>query len=160
MALLFDSWWSELLFTVFCGFLLWYLYFKTISSQHWKKYNIPHLEPNFIIGNLWRSSFFENASIVVANLYYKWKHEKLMGMWSFTRPTILINDLDLIKQILTTDFNHFRDRMLEFDQSHDPLSGKSFFQAKLFRSFKSFKSMILLYFYFLFFRTFVQYYWC
>lgn len=123
MALLFTSWLTEFFFTIFCAIFLWYLYFKAVSSQHWKKHKIVHLDPVFIFGNFWKSLFQENITVIIGNVYKTWKHEKILGVWNLTTPGILVNDLDIIKTIMTTDFNHFRDRIPELHFDYDPLAG-------------------------------------
>ena len=50
------------------------------------------------IGHHWHSAYLEFSK------------EKFVGMFQFSKPYLLIRDPDLIKQILTKDFNYFMDR--------------------------------------------------
>ena len=48
-----------------------------------------------------------------------------MGIFSFDKPSLLIRDLELLKNILVKDFQKFMDRTLSFDETFDPLFGKN-----------------------------------
>jgi hypothetical protein len=39
---------------------------------------------------------------------------------------LMINDPELIKHVLVSDFKHFHDRGFYYDEENDPLSGKMF----------------------------------
>ena len=41
---------------------------------------------------------------------FRHRDKKMVGFHAFGRPGLLINDLDLAKQILITDFDHFPNR--------------------------------------------------
>merc|ERR1719245_78007 len=53
-----------------------------------------------------RLSFFR----MLDPIYLKHRDKKMVGFHSFGRPSLLINDLDLAKQILITDFDQFSNR--------------------------------------------------
>jgi cytochrome P450 len=48
-----------------------------------------------------------------------------VGIFSFDKPSLLIRDLELVKNILVKDFQNFMDRTLSLDDKFDPLLGKS-----------------------------------
>jgi cytochrome P450 family 6 len=49
----------------------------------------------------------------------KWKHG---GIYCLAKPTYNIIDPDYIKNVLVTDFHHFVDRGLYYNEKADPLS--------------------------------------
>jgi len=59
--------------------------------------------------------------------YVKHKEHRIFGMYLFFKPNLLINDLDLIRHVLTKEFDNFRDRGIFFDRKIDPLSAHMFF---------------------------------
>lgn len=54
------------------------------------------------------------------------KKHRLIGLYTFHKPSLLIADLDLIKIVLTKEFTHFHDRGLYCNEVFDPLSGHLF----------------------------------
>lgn len=46
------------------------------------------------------------------------------------QPAILVKDLDLIKDIMSTNFNHFNNNDFVLDEVMDPLLSNNPFQAK------------------------------
>ncbi|KAJ8940731.1 hypothetical protein NQ318_005482 [Aromia moschata] len=91
-----------------------YAYLKW-TQQYWKRKNIPYVEPSSIFGNvqnpLSRESDFRGA---VAAIYNKakvngWRH---VGLYSLSRPVYMPVDVELVKNVMAKDFNHFVDRGL------------------------------------------------
>lgn len=102
-----------------------YLLFRYIYS-YWERKNIPFIVPTIPFGNLGsvirrKSSF----GINVYELYCKTK-EPFVGIYLLFRPAILIRDIELIKNILTTDSNYFHDRGVYCNPKNDPLSENLF----------------------------------
>lgn len=48
----------------------------------------------------------------------------------FNQPAILVRNLDLIKDIMSTNFNHFENNDFVLDQTMDPLLSNNPFQAQ------------------------------
>jgi len=106
-----DMWVEILLFLVLLGALL-YRYI-TKSFDKWQKMGVAHETPkfpygthNFVDGTKHLTDFAEED-------YNKYKIEqnlKVHGWFMFGKPTLSINDVELIKQIQVKDFNHFVDR--------------------------------------------------
>jgi hypothetical protein len=44
-----------------------------------------------------------------------------VGIFSFDKPSLLIRDLELVKNILVKDFQFFMDHIVMFDEKLDPL---------------------------------------
>ncbi|EEB19321.1 cytochrome P-450, putative [Pediculus humanus corporis] len=104
----------------------YYFHFKFIGSKYWKNKNIFHLKPNFLIGNIWKVNFLKSFASELNEIYYKYKNEKLIGFWMFTKPVLLVTDLNLIKNILIKDFEYFHDHGLPVDFNVDHLAGHLF----------------------------------
>lgn len=98
-----------------------YAYFKW-SYQYWKNKNVPHFEPKIPFGNL-GNLFNRLLGEGIAHMYEKAKAKglKYCGMYAFLSPSLLILDLDLIKNVLTKDFQHFMDRGTYTNERDDPV---------------------------------------
>ena len=97
-----------------------YIFFQK-KFKYWDKKNVPHAQPSFPLGNL---STKESVARRMRNLYDESKHERFYGTWQLYQPTLMVNDLDLIKQILISDFTSFDERGAYYNEKDDPLSGK------------------------------------
>lgn len=84
---------------------------------------IPCLEPSFPLGNM--NGIGSKVHIVERNqeIYEAFKKvDKIAGFYSMLRPTLLLIDLDLIKNVLIKDFNNFTDRNVYYNKDADPVS--------------------------------------
>lgn len=94
--------------------------------SYWDRQDMPNLKPNIPYGNLRNvADRTESFGVAVCQLYYK-SVERMVGIYLFFRPAILIRDASLAKRIMTTDFNHFQDRGVYCDEAHDPFSANLF----------------------------------
>ncbi|XP_034194619.2 cytochrome P450 6A1-like [Osmia lignaria lignaria] len=118
-------------FQILCGIaiVLLYLYYHLTSNyDFWKKLNIPGPAPTILFGNLKEIAFRkESMSESVKRLYDEFKHEPLFGIFEATTPTLIVNDLDLIKDVLVKDFPIFADRGLPYYKKVEPLAEHLFF---------------------------------
>jgi hypothetical protein len=48
-----------------------------------------------------------------------------VGIFSFDKPSLLIRDPELVKNVLVKDFQTFMDRTFSVDDTSDPLLGKN-----------------------------------
>jgi cytochrome P450 len=53
-----------------------------------------------------------------------------VGIFSFDKPSLLIRDLELVKNILVKDFQKFMDRTFSFEDKIDPLFANVLFALK------------------------------
>jgi cytochrome P450 family 9 len=53
-----------------------------------------------------------------------------VGIFSFDKPSLLIRDVELVKNILVKDFQNFMDRTFSFDDKFDPVIGKNIASLK------------------------------
>lgn len=93
---------------------------------HWDHAGIPCLSAKFPYGNI-KSVVSKERSFGTA-IYdiYKQTKEPFLGIYLFFRPSILVNDPEIVKNILTRDFQHFHDRGTYCEPESDPMSGNLF----------------------------------
>nr|ASO98003.1 cytochrome p450 CYP6B50 [Spodoptera exigua] len=95
------------LITFICGL---YLYF-TRGFDFWKIRNVKGPNPIPFFGN-YIDVFFRRKHIGVLyhDIYKQYPDEKVVGLFRMMPPTLLIRDLDIVKQVLIKDFESFPDR--------------------------------------------------
>lgn len=103
-----------------------YYYLKYVYS-HWERYDyIKSIAPVIPFGNLSKVVRKQTSiGLVFYNLYQQ-VNDKFIGVYLFFRPAILIRDLDLVRNILISDFQHFHDRGVFCDSKNDPMSASIF----------------------------------
>lgn len=103
--------------------LSFYKYLKT-AYGFWEDRGVPYLKPNLLFGNF-ANLIFRRATLPVEhlNFYRRLSPHPYGGLYaSLLKPTLLIRHPELIKRILTKDFDYFQDRGINFDPEVDPLS--------------------------------------
>ena len=81
------------------------------------------LEPSFPLGNM--NGIGRNVHLVDRNqeIYEAFKkRDKIAGFYSMLKPTLLLLDLDLIKNVMIKDFHNFTDRGVYSNEEADPVS--------------------------------------
>lgn len=71
--------------------------------------------------------FISSTGQLFHDAYVKHKNHRAFGMYTFFKPNLVINDLDLIRTVLTKEFGNFHDRGMYCNVKTDPLSGHLFF---------------------------------
>jgi cytochrome P450 family 6 len=116
----------SLFLTSFGVFLVLYAYFK-YSYSYWKKKGVVYLEPSFPFGNMGDAMLQRKSSgLIFQDFYNKLDGHELGGTFSFSRPTLIVREPEMIKNILVKDFAHFHDHGAYFDEVGDPLSAHLF----------------------------------
>jgi hypothetical protein len=107
-----------------------YLYF-TRNFNFWKEHGIPYAKPWPFVGNI-KDAAFQTLYIGhnLKQIYDKHKEKPYVGFFSFDQPSLLINDMDLIKYIMVKDAQNFIDRVQTADEKADPLTAKAIFAVK------------------------------
>ncbi|KAK2712313.1 hypothetical protein QYM36_011113 [Artemia franciscana] len=102
-----------LLLIFFCSLLV--IYLMLWLTQRWRDLNffkrlgIPGPEPSFITGNIFAARWsMDNVGECIS----KWRKEygDAFGYYWGTVPHIMLSDLDLVKEVLVSDFNSYRNR--------------------------------------------------
>ncbi|XP_034194594.2 cytochrome P450 6A1-like isoform X1 [Osmia lignaria lignaria] len=99
-----------------------YNYYNEVTN-YWKKYKIPGPKPYLLFGNIIQFiALKKSISECVKQLYDEYKEEPVFGIFDRTTPMLVVNDLDLIKDVLIKDFSLFSDRGLSFYPKVEPLT--------------------------------------
>ncbi|PSN51920.1 hypothetical protein C0J52_12806 [Blattella germanica] len=63
-------------------------------------------------------------------LYEEYKNEPYVGIYSFDKPSLMVRDLDLVKNVLVKDSQNFQDHLATLDEDLDPLGARGLFTMK------------------------------
>ncbi|XP_033326756.2 putative cytochrome P450 6a14 [Megalopta genalis] len=112
-------------FQILCGalaLLLAVYYYLTSPYKYWKKLGIAGPQPSLIFGNL-KSSMLEQSSMsdTVKKMYDEYKNEPVFGIYGGRSPILVVNDLELVKDVLIGDFSMFASRGLQLFPKVDRL---------------------------------------
>jgi len=104
-----------------------YLHF-TRNFNFWEKLGITYVKPTPFVGNfkdcvLLKTSIGEQLQ----RIYKEHSDKPYVGIFSFDRPSLLIRDLELVKNILVKDFQNFTERTFSLEDKYDPIFGKVLF---------------------------------
>ncbi|KAF2898969.1 hypothetical protein ILUMI_07205 [Ignelater luminosus] len=107
----------------------WYTYFKW-CFKYWERKGIPYTEPTFPFGSLIKlfavpKAFAEQCQDAYTTA--KAKGHKHLGVYTFAAPMYIPIDIELVRNIIQKDFDHFVDRGIYFNEVDDPLSANLFF---------------------------------
>lgn len=112
----------EILFTI----IIFIIIYKGLgyTYSYWSRNNFPSLKPKIPYGNLQKVAKGKtNFGLCIADLYEQSRNKaKVVGIYLFYRPALLISDAYIVKNILTTDFKHFHDRGIYINEKNDPFS--------------------------------------
>nr|QZP43554.1 cytochrome P450 monooxygenase CYP6B90 [Ephestia elutella] len=92
-------------------------YYSTRTFHYWRKRKVKGPKPVALFGNLYESAIRRKyLGYVVKDAYDQFPSEKVVGLYLMVNPSLLIRDLDIIKQIMIKDFDEFSDRGMEFSK--------------------------------------------
>ncbi|XP_022908695.2 probable cytochrome P450 6a13 [Onthophagus taurus] len=107
------------------GFIVFvYLFYKYKFTQ-WNSKNIPTLSPSIPFGNMQnpltrKTTTYEHLKSIYDHM--KARGAKHLGIYSYFNMVYVPIDLEIVKKVMTTDFQHFVDRGVYFNEKDDPLS--------------------------------------
>jgi cytochrome P450 family 6 len=114
-----------LIFVITAIFIALYFYF-TRNYNFWQKLGIPYIKPTPFVGNLKEGVLLKTTTgEQLQRIYNEHSDKPYVGIFSFDKPSLLICDLELVKNILVKDFRNFMDRTLSIEETFDPLLGKN-----------------------------------
>jgi cytochrome P450 family 6 len=112
-----------LISVITAAFIGLYFYF-TRNFKFWHKLGIPYVKPTPFVGNL-KECVLMKATIGVQlrNISNEHSDKPYVGIFSFDKPSLLIRDPELVKNILVKDFHIFTDHLISFEDNVDPIIG-------------------------------------
>lgn len=116
-----------MMFLVIIAVLLIAVYwFVTNQYAYWENVGVASIKPKIPFGNIQSVIKKERSFGTAIYDLYKQSSEPFVGIYLFFRPALLIRDAELVKTVLTTDFQHFHDRGVYCDPKNDPMSSNLF----------------------------------
>jgi cytochrome P450 family 6 len=114
------------LISVFTVIYLGLYFYFTRNFNFWQKLGIPYVKPTPFVGNL-KDCVLMKTTIAeqLQRIYNEHSDKPYVGIFSFDKPSLLIRDLELVKNILVKDFQNFMDRTLSFEDKFEPLVAKT-----------------------------------
>lgn len=113
----------DAIYYIFIGSIasIFYALLKYVFS-YWERHGFPYLEPTFIFGNM-KSFVLRQRSFGLAiwDLYNQTK-KPFIGVYMLTNPGVLVRDVELVKKVLVTDFDHFYDRGMYNNKEREPIA--------------------------------------
>jgi cytochrome P450 family 6 len=107
-----------------------YFYFSR-NYNFWKEIGIPYVKPVPFLGTMKDLVLLKiGIGEHLQKIYDNYNDKPYVGIFSFDRPTLVICDLDIVKNILVKDAQYFIDRVITFNERLDPLFGKTMFTLK------------------------------
>ncbi|KAH8321299.1 hypothetical protein KR074_001096, partial [Drosophila pseudoananassae] len=102
--------------------LAYNFYYNTYT--YWSRKGVPNEAPLPLIGNMKGLAKKYHFRDINQRIYEQFKGKaSIAGFFMFFKPTAMILELDLIKQVLIKDFHHFQDRGIFNNPRDDPLTG-------------------------------------
>lgn len=89
----------------------------------WHRLGVKYLKPTFPFGNFGPVVMQKKSFCGLTQDIYNSTAEPLIGIYSAYRPSIIIRDSELMRDVFIKDFQYFHDRGLYINEEHDPLSG-------------------------------------
>lgn len=105
-----------------------YVYVKYAFS-YWQRKGIPYIEPKFPFGNLTDSLTQRSSLPDEFRKYYESTNEPVIGLYSIFRPTLLVRDPEIIRDILIRSFPHFNKNGFHGNEDVDPMAGNLLLQS-------------------------------
>ena len=135
MLLILQSLTFYLISLIIATFLGLYYYF-TRNFNFWQKLGIPYVKPTPFVGSLKECVLMKaGTGEQLQRIYNEHSDKPYVGIFSFDKPSLLIRDPELVKNILVKDFQTFMDRNVSAEEELDPLFANvlSFLRGQLWR---------------------------
>ncbi|XP_015522048.2 uncharacterized protein LOC107225926 [Neodiprion lecontei] len=117
----------EFIGAVFALICAAYIYLKYVAYKYWSWKNIDFAKPVVPLGNLWPVvSVSTSIGELFRDIYLEFRKSRVVGVYMFHKPALVVNDPDVIRFILTKQFANFHDRGVYCNEKVDPLSGHLF----------------------------------
>ena len=125
MLLILQSLTFYLISVITAIFIGLYLHF-TRNFKFWQKLGIPYVKPTPFVGNLKECVLLKTTIAEhLQRIYNEHSDKPYVGIFSFDKPSLLIRDVELVKNILVKDFQYFMDRTISFEDKFHPIFGNN-----------------------------------
>lgn len=112
----------------FIGILVTSAYFYVCHIySYWKRRNIAYLEPTFPFGNFKKNILQKISFGELTEELHNSSNAPVVGFYAALKPSLLIRDPKLIRDVLISNFPSFYHRGLYTDPLIDPLTGSLLF---------------------------------
>jgi cytochrome P450 family 6 len=92
-------------------------------SNYWKHRGFPSVECSFPFGSLKGVGSEIALTDAMDDFYKRFKsHGPVVGFYQFLKPLLLVTDPQMLKLITITNFEHFQNRYMFYNERDDPLS--------------------------------------
>jgi len=114
------------LISVITAIFIGLYFYVTRNFKFWQKLGIPYVNPTPFFGSL-KECALQKTTIgeQLQKIYNEHSDKPYVGIFSFDKPSLLIRDLELVKNILVKDFQNFMDRIFSVDERFDPIFGRN-----------------------------------
>ncbi|XP_039312725.1 probable cytochrome P450 6a14 [Solenopsis invicta] len=107
-----------------------YIYYKYVIFNFWSRRGVFYVKPVVPTGNIAALITGKvQVGIFFRDAYMKYKNYRAFGMYSLFKPNLLIADPELIRLVLTKEFESFHDRGMYCNEKIDPLTGHLFLMS-------------------------------
>ncbi|XP_069702399.1 probable cytochrome P450 6a14 [Periplaneta americana] len=103
-----------------------YVYFKVCHS-YWEKLGVPTLPASIPFGSL-KNLIFSNKSVIdfVKELYNAFEGHKVGGIYTLDKPSLILRDPEVIKEVLVKKYDHFCSRGFKVNEEKYSFHGNLF----------------------------------
>ncbi|XP_049964318.1 cytochrome P450 6k1-like [Schistocerca serialis cubense] len=121
MGLFLESWLSEFLAVALVAAAAVYTWYSHRYS-YWTKKGVSQAPTVIPFGNMARVFLgLTRLEFIFQGLYNRFRDQRYVGVYLFSKPALLLVDPDLIRLVLVKEFDAFSHRNVNFDEK-DPLS--------------------------------------
>ncbi|KAH0547200.1 cytochrome P450 6j1-like [Cotesia glomerata] len=117
----------ELIIGLVVVLILLYYYF-TSTYNFWQERGVIGPKPTVLFGTI-KDVILGRLSVgsYLKKVYDEYPNEPMVGIFTRWEPVLILNDMELIKNVLIKDFKFFMDRGMRIYEKHEPLTAHLFF---------------------------------
>ncbi|KAL1509566.1 hypothetical protein ABEB36_004279 [Hypothenemus hampei] len=105
---------------------LWYIFIRPMN--HFEGIGVKQLRPWPVLGDLYATMFMTSSiGDFIKRAYDSFGKSRYGSIYLFNRPTLILKDPELIKQLTIKDFDHFSDHRAFISPESDPLWSNNLF---------------------------------
>lgn len=113
-----------------------FIYIK-YKFSYWKRRGVAYIEPSIPFGNLGPVITLKKSIDQVLKDLYNDSNEPIVGIYTALRPSLLIRDPSIVRDILIKDFQSFWHRGYHYDEKLNPLAGNLFINDDKWKAMRS-----------------------